>query len=430
MKVCVYGLWHLGSVTAASLAAGGFETVGLDRDRSVVDGLMAGEPPLYEPGLAELVSEGIASGRLRFTVDPKNAIDGAAVVWVTMDTPVDDDDSADTEAVLSAVREIFPHLEDETVVVISSQLPVGSTRALADDYAEYTDQRNVAFAYSPENLRLGAALDAFGRADRVVVGTMDEPEREVLASLVSPFTDEILWSSVESAEMTKHALNSFLATSVVFANELARVSEVVGADAKQVETALRTDPRVGPEAYIGAGAAFAGGTLARDVRFVNEIAQHHELTTPLLAAILPANEEHARWTIRVLADRLGGLSDCVVGVLGLAYKPGTSTLRRSSAVELCRQIAEAGGRVRAYDPAVQEVADDLSFMELAESAESAARDADALVVATSWPEFKELALDELVRSMRRPLILDPGRFLEKEMAHLPGVEYVGVGRPQ
>ena len=430
MKVCVFGLWHLGSVTAACVAAAGFETIGLDQDEDVVNGMRAGMPPLYEPGLGDLTEEGIASGLLRFTSDPKNAIAGAAVVWITMDTPVDDDDRADPEAVLRQVRGIFPHLEDGTVVLISSQLPVGSTKALADDFAAEAGGRQVAFAYSPENLRLGTALDSFRKADRVVVGTLEEAEKEVLASLIIRFTDEILWLSVESAEMAKHALNSFLATCVVFANEIAVVSEMVGADARQVEAALRTDPRVGSRAYIGAGGAFAGGTLARDVRFVTEIARHHSLATPLLAAILPANEEHAKWTMRLLVDRLGELPGTVVGVLGLVYKPGTSTLRRSSAVELCRHISESGGRVQAYDPAVGEISDQLSFLELAESAEAVGDGADALVVATPWPEFKELRFGELVRSMRRPLILDPGRFLEEEVALLPEVEYLGVGRAQ
>jgi UDPglucose 6-dehydrogenase len=429
MRVAVYGLWHLGSVTAACLAAAGFETVGIDPDAATITNLAAGIPPLFEPGLEEAVRTGLASNRLGFTTDLA-AVGDADIVWVTFDTPVDDEDRADDQVVISAVERLFPHLRDGTVVLVSSQLPVGSTRRLEVAFADAAAERRVSFAYSPENLRLGKAIEVFTRPERIIVGTRDEHARRILTPLLERFCQELIWISVESAEMAKHALNAFLATSVTFINEVALICEQVGADAAEVEAALRSEPRIGRRAYIRPGSAFAGGTLARDVMFLDAIGRSHGLTLPLLGGIIPSNRSHRHWPLAQLKTRLGDLAGRRVAVLGLTYKPGTDSLRRSLAIELCRQLIAAGAVVSVHDPAAEPLPPDLAGQVIRPaSAEAALTAADAAVLATEWPVYRELDPAAMLAAMARPLLLDQGRFLADRLAADNRFQYVTVGTP-
>ena len=279
MRIVVQGLWHLGSVTAACLAEAGLNVTGLDPDAGVVGHLREGQPPLHEPGLPELVRKGMAARLLSFSTDPA-VVAGADLVWVAFDTPVDDEDRADPGYVERQVETLFPFLRDGAVVLISSQLPVGSTRRLATRFSAVASGRELAFAYSPENLRLGKAIEVFDHPERIIVGTEDRQPHPILAEVLGRFSDRLVWMSLESAEMVKHALNAFLATSVTFINEIASIAEKVGAQASDVEEGLKSEARIGRKAYLKPGAAFAGGTLARDVVFLGGLADHHAVTTP------------------------------------------------------------------------------------------------------------------------------------------------------
>jgi UDPglucose 6-dehydrogenase len=382
----------------------------------------AGWLPLDEPGLEALVAAGRAAGRLAFCADLA-ALADVEVLWITLDTPVDDEDRADPGVVRRALDAAAAALPAGALVVVSSQVPVGFTRDAARAWPA------LRFACVPENLRLGRALDAFRRPERVVAGTVEDSARAEVARLFAPFTSAIEWMRVESAEMTKHALNAFLATSVAFANEAARVCEAVGADAREVERGLRTDPRVGPKAYVSPGAAFAGGTLARDLRYLAAFGARHRVATPLVEGVLASNAAHTvahRDEVRaLLAARPGG----VVAVLGLAYTPGTSTLRRSSSVELCRALAADGFAVRAHDPAVRTVPDDLAVT-LCPTAADALDGADVAVVATAWPEYRALSADLVAARMRRACVVDPARYLEATLGADPRVLYRATGRPR
>ena len=426
MNVAVYGLWHLGCVTAGCVAEAGNRVVGLDLDAQVVNDLRAGKPPLHEPGLSELITQESRAGRLSFTVDPADALRAADVLWVTFDTPVNERDEADVESVRRALEAVAGDIPRGCIVLISSQVPAGFTRELARAW----QSRGFRYAYSPENLRLGKAIEVFRNAERVVLGVSDDSARPALAELFAPFAKRIEWMTVESAEMTKHALNAFLATSVTFANELARLCEVVGADAKEVERGLKSEARIGPKAYLSPGAAFAGGTLARDVRFLTAFGRQLHVDTPLLGGVLASNDVHKDWVRNKVIDLLGGVQGPTVAVLGLTYKPGTDTLRRSLSVELCQWLAKCGIHVRAHDPAVKQLPEELRpVIQLSPSARDVLAGADLAVIATEWPDYRGLKADDFADTMRRPRVIDQNWFLAAALGDDPRVTYVATGRP-
>jgi UDPglucose 6-dehydrogenase len=428
MKIAVVGLWHLGTVTAACLAAHGHTVTAIDEDRDLINGLQnAARLPVAEPGLRELTERALASGSLRLSADLAK-VSGNDIVWITYDTPVDENDVADVDFVLGRCAALFPFISDGSVLLISSQLPAGSTPALAQRYAGLGTGRSVSFAYSPENLRLGKAIEVFTKPDRVVVGVDSEAVRARLAKIWEPFRADILWMSVASAEMTKHALNAFLATSVVFINEIAVLCERAGADAMEVEKGLKSDVRIGARAYLHPGNAFAGGTLARDVEFLRAIGGTGGLKVPLLDGVKQSNDLHKGWIRRKLSAIMPDLRSRCVALLGLTYKPGTDTLRRSTAVETALWLTQTGATVQAYDPAVSALPPELQAVSLRSSARDALDGADVVVIATEWPEFKKISASDVVAAMRMPVIVDPVRHLEQMLGNDGRIQYYSIGR--
>jgi UDPglucose 6-dehydrogenase len=427
MRLTVFGLWHLGCVTAACLAEAGHQVIGLDLDTEVVNQLNQGRPPLHEPGLTELIQRCRDIGRLSFTSSADVALQGAEVVWVAFDTPVNDADEADVAWVERQIETIAPTLQPGTVVVISSQVPVGFTARLE----QRLQGHGLCFAVAPENLRLGKALDCFRKPERVVVGCRNEKTRDLLRELFQPFCGNLVWMTIESAEMTKHALNAFLATSVTFINELSRICEAVGADAKEVERGLKSESRIGPRAYLSPGAAFAGGTLARDIRFLIDLGESTQVAAPLFRGVWDSNRVHKEWVRHKLAGLLHDVDQPVVAVLGLTYKPGTNTLRRSSAVEMCRWLRGRGVCVKGHDPAIEELPADLDgILELCDSPAAVLAGADVAVIATEWPQFKGVPADLFAQAMRRPRVIDQNHFLAAALSGDCRIAYQATGLPQ
>jgi UDPglucose 6-dehydrogenase len=428
VKVAVVGLWHLGCVTAAALTSAGHEVIGLDFDSDLIERLREGRAPVAEPGLDEWLRAGIDAQRLQFTADAAR-VAGCSVVWITYDTPVDDDDRADVAFVLERTASLMPHLSDGTLLLVSSQVPVGTTGQIESRIREMRPQSRISVGYSPENLRLGQALQAFTKPDRVIVGLRDVGDRARVEALLGAFTSRFEWMQVESAEMTKHALNAFLATSVAFINEVAALCETVGADAAEVERGLKTEARIGPQAYLSPGAAFAGGTLARDIVFLIGLGQARDVPSELLTAVKRSNDVHKEWPRRRLKTVIGDLGGRSIAIWGLTYKPGTDTLRRSSAVELALWLSSQNARVRAHDPALAAVPRELAdTLDLSDSALHAVEGADALVVATPCPEFRRIDPFAVASLMRRPLVLDAGGFLRASLGSIPEITYLTVGR--
>lgn len=428
MRVCVQGLWHLGTVTAACLTSLGNVVTGFDDNIEIIDALNQGIPPIFEPGLEELLKQGISEGRLTFSSDPGEAVKDIELLWIAYDTPVDDDDNANVDYVISRTERTLPFLPRGVTVLVSSQMPVGSIRQLESIAETRFPEKSLTFACSPENLRLGKALDVFLSPDRIVVGARSEEDRGRLSSLLRPITDRIEWMSVESAEMTKHAINAFLAISVTFANEIASICELVGADAKEVERGLKSEKRIGPKAYLSPGAAFAGGTLARDISFLNKLGEEKHLSTPLLCSVKASNDEHKKWVKRRLLATFPDISKISVAVWGLTYKPGTDTLRRSMSVELCEWLVLKGVSVHVHDPAVRSLPLSLEKVRRVDNALEALEGVQALVISTEWDEYKKNTPEEIARIAPGILILDANRFLSS-FAGNNSLRYLAVGSP-
>jgi UDPglucose 6-dehydrogenase len=400
--------------------------VGLDFNDDTVAALQAGRAPIFEPGLEDLVQSGLATRSLRFTTDHADGCRDADILWVTIDTPVDEDDRADNMLVLNHVRRCVPALPTRALVLLSSQLPVGTCELLEGEFGA----QGYRFACAPENLRLGKAIEIFTKPDRIIAGCRDNRAKTQLTELFAPFTTEVLWMRPESAEMTKHAINSFLALSITFMNELALLCEHTGADAKEVEHGLKSESRIGPKAYLAPGAAFAGGTLARDVATCIGLGGKFNESLDLFPAIKRSNDRHRQWSLRKITQHFPAPPAGPIALLGLTYKPGTNTLRRSSAIELARELDARGFRVAAHDPLVESLPIDLNFIALHLDAAALTRNAAALVVCTEWPEFR-LRNDwpGLIGAMHAPLVIDATRFLSAQLGGLDNLTYLTVGSP-
>jgi UDPglucose 6-dehydrogenase len=427
IQISVVGLWHLGSVTASCLAEKGFKVNAYDHDENIIKNFDKGILPIFEPGLEDLININKKKGRLSFSCDPLS-ISKSALIWLTYDTPVNDQDIADVEFVFNNTISLFPFFKQDSVVLISSQLPVGSVSYLENLFFYKFPERNVSFACSPENLRLGKAIDVFMNPDRIIVGIRTEEAKTKINNILSTITENIIWMKVESAEMTKHALNAFLATSVVFINELAVLCEHVGASANEVEQGLKSEVRIGKKAYLRPGSAFDGGTLARDLTYLVEKEIEYNLSSIFFSSILQSNESHKSWVVNKISAEFPSLKDKKIGILGLTYKPGTNTLRRSTAIEICNLLNHKGAKIAAFDPSITNLPSNLeNFITLESVIDDVIIGKDAVIVATEWPIFKELRTFDFSRLSNELLIFDANSFLQNEL-NIPGIRYISIGK--
>ncbi len=429
-KVCVVGLWHLGVVTSACFADLGRNVVGVADDPERAAFLKNGVPPLFEPELAELMAKHLASGRLRFTSNLRDAVRGSAYVVIAYDTPVNEHDEPDLAPIIATVDALAGCIEDDTTVIMSSQVPVGTCEALVDRLRSLNPGLRFGMVCVPENLRLGQAIERFLQPDLLVFGADSEVAMERVEALYSPIPGPRARTDLRTAEMTKHAINAYLATCISLGNELANLCDEVGADAFQVVRALKLDSRVSPKAPLVPGLGFAGGTLARDMTVLTKLAAQHGYPASLLKGVLAVNQFQAGMVVHRLEGLLGTLAARKIGVLGLTYKPGTSTLRRSAAIEIIRDLVAKGAAIKAFDPKADPAEIELHRREFSICTDpyAAARDADALALVTPWPEFRDLDLARLKSVMHTPVILDAPNMLEPTKVTQAGFVYQGIGR--
>lgn len=428
-KVVVIGIWHLGSVTSACLADLGYRVVGFDPEPERVDTLNRGVPPLFEPGLEELFRKNLSTGTLSFTSDLKTALLGSKYVVVAFDTPVDDRDEADLSSLYDAILQSIPYLESDCTIVVSSQVPVGTCEDFAAMIREKRPSLRFDIAYVPENLRLGQAIERFERPDMIVIGSNNSRTHKKVELFYSVIEAPKVKVDLRTAEMIKHAINSYLAMQVSFINEIANLCERLGADAVIVGEAMRLDSRIGSKAMLKPGLGFAGGTLARDLKTLQKLGQRVGYEMLLVNGILAVNRNQNKTIVERLRKLYGSINDLTVGVLGLTYKPGTSTLRRSASLEIIHDLVKEGAKVRAYDSKadIHEIHGPIEFENCPDPA-TTAENADALILVTAWPEFKNLDFSRIKSLMRRPVIIDAQNTLDAERLVHMGFTYLGVGR--
>jgi UDPglucose 6-dehydrogenase len=409
MKIAVQGLWHLGVVTSAGLTSLGFDVVALDYDQMIITDFGQGKLPVNEPGVSELLDAAKSSGKIRFTCNPID-LEECEVFWLAYDTPVDEQDIADVEFVFSEFEKSITHLDLNAYVLVSSQLPVGSARRLKEMAHLLRPSNNFRFAVQPENLRLGKSLKSFLEAERIIVGTESSEPEEVLQKLFSKFSVPIIWMSLESAEMTKHAINAFLATSITFMGEISDICELVSANARDVELGLRSDSRIGNKAYVSPGLGFAGGTLARDIKFLES---WQKGSKRMLSTVIESNRIHNEWIQRNFKSFFKDRSNLTVLFMGLTYTEDTSTLRRSAMLDYASKLLGSGQNVAFFED--QEIDLPLDLIHRLTAAETTSEnifDVDAIILSK---KMRWLEDGSMVRKIERSnaVIFDPAGLLLK-----------------
>lgn len=426
----VVGVGYVGLTTGACLAALGHRVVCGDIDAERIERLRAGVIPIVEEGLAPLVADGIASGRLTFVVGAAEVARQASIVFLCVPTPQDDDGSADLSYVQAAAAEIAPVLAAGSVVVNKSTVPVGSTHVVS----AVLRRGDVAVVSNPEFLREGTAVHDFLHPDRVVVGSADRAAAHRVADLYRSLDTRVLVTDAASAETIKYAANGFLAMKISFVNAVAAMCEAVGADVADVVEGIGSDHRIGRE-FLRPGPGWGGSCFPKDSRALVHVAASHGYDFALMRGVIDVNEEQRERMVRKVCVAAGtdDLHDITVAVLGLTFKAGTDDLRDSPALAVIDELVGIGATVRGYDPTcVGELspgrARDLVHVERCASAVEAARDADVVVIATEWPEFSGVDIAAVAAAMRGRALVDMRNLLDPSAVRAAGLTYDGVGR--
>lgn len=436
MRIAVVGLGYVGLVTASCLARLGQIVVGLERDPEKLDSLAAGRVPYYEPHLAADLASGRASGALTFTGRPEVALAGADVVMICVGTPSDPTGRADLTDVLAVTEMLAAAVDDEPTVALRSTVPVGTTRRIETRLNEMRaghGLRPISVIANPEFLRTGRAIDDFLRPTRIVIGTTESTSPgalERLTNLYAPLEAPTAVMDANSAELVKNASNAFLATRLSFVNELAALCESTGADIDAVLAGMADDPRIGG-LFMRPGIGFGGSCLPKDVRSLIAMARDRGLPMALATAVDAVNVERASALIDRLAQTIDRpLAGARVGILGLAFKPDTDDVRESPALALASALRDREVGVVAYDPqAGANASRVLPWLEQADGPQGVATAADAIVLATEWPEFVTMDLGSLAGLMRGRLLVDGRNALDPDAVVRAGLRYIGVGRP-
>lgn len=427
-NICITGIWHQGMVVSACLADMGHQVRGVCAVEDARQ-LNNGEPLVHEPYVAEILSANLRAGRLHYTTSFAEGLAGASFVYISTDTPVDDNDHSDLAPIFALASSIAQHLQADIILVVTAQVPVGTSQALAERIRQEAPQHRVGVAYVPEFLRLGTAVDTFRQADRFVIGCDDPVVAERVAEIYHPLDRPLVFTGIRSAEMAKHAANAFLAMSISFANEIANLCEPLGADVRQVERILKLDKRIGPYAFLSAGLGFAGGTLGREVRALQDFGSQYKTPTPLMDAVWQVNQTRAGMVVQRLEVLLGGLAGKQVGILGLTYKAGTSTLRRSLALVIIRLLIAQGAQVRAFDPLADlDVEPELPDITICMDPYVLAEGCQAVVLVTEWAEINQLDFARLRQAMTGDLFLDTRNLLDQARLSQAGLRAYGIGR--
>jgi UDPglucose 6-dehydrogenase len=439
MKVTIIGTGYVGLVTGACLAEMGNHVVCLDLDAKKIQVLNDGGIPIYEPGLKEIVQRNVNAGRLQFTTDVERAVNHGTMQFIGVGTPPDEDGSADLQYVLAAARSIGRYMTDYKVVIDKSTVPVGTADKVKAVIAEELAQRgktvDFAVVSNPEFLKEGAAVEDFMRPDRIVVGADDERSVLLMRALYAPYirsNERLLVMDVRSAEFTKYAANSMLATRISFMNELALLAEKVGADIELVRKGIGSDPRIGYQ-FLYAGTGYGGSCFPKDVNALMRTGKEYGIDLMVLNAVDRANARQKTVLVDKVVARFGSdLRGRRFAMWGLAFKPNTDDMRDAPSREVIAQLARMGATIVAYDPAAAEeahrVLSHVEALTIVDNVKSTLEGADALLILTEWREFKSPDFEQIKSMLKQPIVFDGRNLYEPALMKELGFEYQGIGR--
>lgn len=439
MRLTIFGSGYVGLVTGACLAEVGNNVLCVDVDERKVERLKAGESPIYEPGLDELLKKNLAAGRLSFTTDAVEGVKHGLFQFIAVGTPPDEDGSADLKYVLAVAEAIGKNIDEYRVVVTKSTVPVGTADKVKARIGSTLEARGAQAEFdvvsNPEFLKEGAAINDFMKPDRIVVGTDNPRTAELLKALYDPFTrnrERMIVMDVRSSELTKYAANAMLATKISFMNELANLAERMGADIEKVRQGIGSDPRIGYH-FIYPGMGYGGSCFPKDVQALSRSAADHKFDAELLNAVEAVNKRQKA----VLFDKMRAvfnddLAGKTIALWGLAFKPNTDDMREAPSRTLLESLWAAGAKVRAYDPVAHEEAHriygDRPDLELAKSATEALQGADALAIATEWQEFRSPDFDLIASQLSKKVIFDGRNLYDPSFVKRFGLKYYAIGR--
>jgi UDPglucose 6-dehydrogenase len=426
-RIAVIGCGYVGAVSAACFAELGHDVDCIDLDERRIALLRQGRSPIHEPGLDELLARGVASGRLHFEAAYPERFE-ARIVFIAVNTPESQEGAADIRAVRDAVSMVAPRLAGGSIIVNKSTVPIGTGELVAgmarrSGYA-------IRVVSNPEFLREGSAIRDFMQPDRIVLGSDDPSAIEAVASLYASLEPFVLRTDIRTAEMIKYASNAFLATKISFINEIASICEALGADVSEVARGMGMDERIGPR-FLGAGLGWGGSCFPKDVKALAHMAAVRGTHPQLLRSVMDINSGQRHRTLHKVREALGGLDGRRVAILGAAFKAHTDDIRNSPALDLAALLRLEGAEVVIYDPVVpaDRIAAAVPDVAVAESTRLAVMHADAVIVATEWPEFRELDFGVLAGLVAQRLVVDARNVLDPEHVRGAGFEYHCLGRP-
>ncbi len=437
MRVTIVGSGYVGLVAGTCFADSGNEVICVDVDKKKIDMLNNGQVPIYEPGLEEMIKRNMEQDRLVFTTDIKKGVQESQIIFIAVGTPPDEDGSADLKYVLGVAKEIGTHMNGYKVVVDKSTVPVGTADKVKAEIAKHTDHK-FSVVSNPEFLKEGAAIDDFMKPDRVVIGAEDEEAAEIMRDLYGAFVrtgKPIIVMDIRSAELTKYAANSLLATKISFMNEMANLCDAVGANVEHVRKGIGSDRRIGPH-FIFPGPGYGGSCFPKDVQAVIRTAHDYGKHLRILEAVEQVNDKQKT----VLMDKVNryfenDLKGKTFAVWGLSFKPNTDDMRMSPASSMIRALVDKGAKIRAHDPEALEEAkwrfeDIKENVTLYKKRYDALEGADALVVMTEWNAFREPDFYLIKETLSHPVIFDGRNLYKPERMQKLGIDYFSIGRPQ
>lgn len=430
MKIAVIGTGYVGLSTGVCLAEIGHQVTCMDINKKKIKDLRQGISPIYEPGLEDLLSTNMASGRLHFTTSHQEGLNGAEVIILAVGTPQRQDGAADLSYLEQAAKDVSNYLTEKSIVVIKSTVPVGTNNSMKkkiEDFCGFSIQ----MASNPEFLRQGSAIQDTLRADRIVIGTESKVVAEKISEMYRPLGVPIFITDTKSAEMIKYASNAFLATKISYINEIANLCEVVGANVEDVALGVGKDKRIG-EAFLQAGIGYGGSCFPKDVKALLHTANLVGVEFSMLKETIAINDSQQKLLVTKALNRFGDLKGRKIAMLGLSFKPETDDMREAPSIKIAHYLTELGAVVAAYDPVAITNASGIIGDKViyANSVDDAIKQADALMIVTEWKEFKQLDYSSLVKEMKQPIIFDGRNCLEEDQIRAcESIEYYSIGRP-